>query len=1267
MTGRTRVVYADASPLESLEFEPAVDGGDGEVATTVVADVRDCLEALPSADCVVVGSVTDASPVELCERIRARSDVPIVAFPADGSEVLAGEIVAAGADAYVPRAQGTETLSRRIRDVLDERANGVSSRTGTEGGTETTPASAHTAHGSHDLPTTSAANPESGLGAGSSRSRPGPETATPETRRAFESLESAVVLDPGTSPDPDLDPDPDTHHDTHHDAAPRVDEAEPLVDAGSECSQPRDDLLHRFIDGLPLAVVEWNREFEAVGWSAAATDLFGYGPADALGRSAFELVVPSSEREALHEYWNDLVEGACGRGPSTRLNRNRRADGTTIVCEWVNIPIVEDGEVVGVLSYARDVSDEHKRAAVLESLQETSHELIRAESAGDIATIAMEATESVLEQPLGAIRFYDRETDRLELEATTSALAAHGGDDASIAPEDELWTAYVNDNPTVLENVPLEEVATAFDVDPDSAVDVSIGDAIFHPLGDHGLLAIASTVPDRLDPTDIHLVSVLAATVEAALDRTIRNRELARAETIVEAVGDGVYALDEEGRFVTVNDRLADLTGHDRDELLGDHVSTILTDESASRRRKRVRALSSAGNDGIATYEATLETTSGELVPCEINTTLWQPDEGGHRTVEGDSDSEADGRGGVDPNLDPSLHPDRGTAAGTTTGTVGIVRDVTDRKRMQRQIIDQKAKIESLHSVASRLDDCDGRGEICDLAVEAAEDVLNFDACAIYLADEDDDSLVRRALSSKVDERYEPRIPLDKGIAGRTYCDGRTYRLEDVTDHDEAKPATEAFRAGLSVPIGDRGVFQAASTERAAFTDDDKELAELLLSHVSDALDRLVIEEELRTERDRFAALFENVPDAVVSSRYVEEEASPVVESINPAFERVFGYEESELLGESIDDYIVPTGHEDEANLINRAGSQGESIEKEVKRRTADGLRDFMLRIAPMETDGFSERTFGVYTDITERKQHRKRVEILNRVLRHDLRNGMNIIDGCAQLLLDELEKLDELEEVEATGGGDDTDTDTDTDTDSGSDSGSRPGPGSEPENEPEHDDYDHDESLEIQGREYARTIQERANELIDLAEKTRGVERTLDRDDTTTNVVDLVDLVTNAVERLEREYAAADASSSLPDSCVARGTEFLETALFQLLENAVEHNDGEHPSVDVTVTDAPDDEMVRVSIADDGPGIPTEERELLQEDREITQLRHASGLGLWLVNWVVTHSGGRLSFEDRDAGGTIVRIELPRADRDHEPASDLSGEAGTLRLEDEE
>jgi signal transduction histidine kinase len=78
-------------------------------------------------------------------------------------------------------------------------------------------------------------------------------------------------------------------------------------------------------------------------------------------------------------------------------------------------------------------------------------------------------------------------------------------------------------------------------------------------------------------------------------------------------------------------------------------------------------------------------------------------------------------------------------------------------------------------------------------------------------------------------------------------------------------------------------------------------------------------------------------------------------------------------------------------------------------------------------------------------------------------------------------------------------------------------------------------------------------------------------------------------------------------------------------------------------VREEPD--AVEIVVADDDPGIPEEEIEILERGEE-TGLEHTSGLGLWLVHWIVTESGGSVAFESSDTGGSVVRLRLPTEPR---------------------
>ncbi len=1017
-TDSRRIVYVGAALPEGLS--ESFEG----VGVTVerVETVRECLAVLPRADCVVCErTVPDGDVVTLCERLRRRSEVPVVAYVAGGSEVLAGELAAAGADGYVPADQGVATLVSRVVDLLVE-------------------------------------------------------------------------------------------------ASP-------------------DDRFGRVLEATPLAAVVWSPAFEVVGWNDAATALFGYPAEEAVGREASTLLLPEEGDRTAVELWGELTDPT----ESSRLiDRNRRADGSTVTCEWFNTPVVESGEVVNVVSFVRDVTADGKRADALETLQSTTAELLRADSKAVVAESTVAAAGAVIDGARAGLRLRGDEPGSLEVAAMTDELAEHVDDPPSIGPGDGvIWDVYATGEPAVIEDASTDEVPYE--------LPISVGDAVVHPLGEHGTLTVASSGGERLGSAERHLLAVLAATAEAALDRAERERELAWAKTVVETVGDSVYALDTEGRFVTINETLTAVTGYDREELLGAHASTVLTAESIERGREAIERLRDAEEGAIATYDVVVETKGGDRVTCEVTTTLLVED-------------------------------------GAFAGTVGIVRDVSERARMERELVERKEKIETLHGVVSRLEACETESEVFSLTVDAAEGVLNFDVCSVDAVR--GDRLVKRAVSEDVaDGEYAAEASVEEGIAGKTHREGRTFRIDDLSEEPDAIAGGGRFRSVLSAPIGDRAVFQATSTEPGAFDRADQELTELLLSHVADALERTAFEDRLREERDRFLALFENVPDAVVYSSMVDGE--PIVEAVNPAFERVFGFDAERVVGEPIDEFIVPGSREEQATAYNERGERGRVVEEEVKRRTDDGLRDFMLRIVPITVDERSDRVFAVYTDVTERKQRRQRVEILNRVLRHDLRNGMNIIEGCAVMLA---------------------------------------------------------EAVDAEDERYARTIQEQAGDLISLADKTRAVERSLESADTSVEEVDVVGDIERAIERVGSEFPETEVAFSLPESVGVRASELVGRAIYHVLENAVVHNDQSVPRVEVTVSVVDDGETVRIAVADNGPGIPEEERELLAGEEEITQLRHASGLGLWFVNWAVRQSGGRVEFAENTPRGTVVTLELPAA-----------------------
>ena len=111
-------------------------------------------------------------------------------------------------------------------------------------------------------------------------------------------------------------------------------------------------LLHR--EETPLAVIEWNTDFEFVYWNKAAERIFGFSKDEVIGRHATERILPESARKIVAAVWQDLL---ANKGGTRSTNENITKDGRTILCEWYNTPLVDqDGKVIGVSSMVDDIT-----------------------------------------------------------------------------------------------------------------------------------------------------------------------------------------------------------------------------------------------------------------------------------------------------------------------------------------------------------------------------------------------------------------------------------------------------------------------------------------------------------------------------------------------------------------------------------------------------------------------------------------------------------------------------------------------------------------------------------------------------------------------------------------------------------------------------------------------------------------------------------------------------------------------------------------------
>lgn len=173
-----------------------------------------------------------------------------------------------------------------------------------------------------------------------------------------------------------------------------------------------------------------------------------------------------------------------------------------------------------------------------------------------------------------------------------------------------------------------------------------------------------------------------------------------------------------------------------------------------------------------------------------------------------------------------------------------------------------------------------------------------------------------------------------------------------------------------------------------------------------------------------------------------------------------------------------------------------------------------------------------------------------------------------------------------------------------------------------------------------AAVIIEKCDRLLAKTDKQREITSILSTEQSR-EPIDVVTELREVIQSVQADYPAATVRLDAPDEATALVTSQLARAFRELLENGIVHSDRDEPTVTVRVTET--DSTVHLEFEDDGPGIPDIERPVLLGEADIDQLNHGSGIGLWLVYWIVDQSGGDLDYEQTDDGG-VVHIKLPSA-----------------------
>ncbi len=297
-------------------------------------------------------------------------------------------------------------------------------------------------------------------------------------------------------------------------------------------SQQRLSLL---VESSPLAVIEWNTNFEVRSWNAAAERIFGYGRNEAIGRHAAGLVLPESARMIVDHVWKSQLTR---KGSDTSTNQSITKDGRAIMCEWFNTPLVDSsGKIIGMASLVEDITARLELEEQIEqSLDKRGRQVeITNQVAQEIASVIQINTifERVVKLVKERFGYYHAQIFRFDASLNAVALVAGYGETGRrmLAAGHKLemgrgvvGTAAATAKPVLASDVRQDRDWRPNPNLPDTkgelAVPIKFGEAVL------GILDVQSNEANTLTQDDVLMLESLAGQIAIAIENARLREEM---------------------------------------------------------------------------------------------------------------------------------------------------------------------------------------------------------------------------------------------------------------------------------------------------------------------------------------------------------------------------------------------------------------------------------------------------------------------------------------------------------------------------------------------------------------------------------------------------------------------------------------------------------------------------------------------------------------------------------------------------------------------
>ncbi len=823
-----------------------------------------------------------------------------------------------------------------------------------------------------------------------------------------------------------------------------------------------------------------------------------------------------------------------------------------------------------------------EREKKIKKLYQTSIELGNYDKEGDVYQHVLNSFEEILEFQASSILM--EENGALVVQATKAKNVEEG----EKWPKDEgiRGLTYQNKESYLIEDLSEWDKAQPSDPKFKSALSV--------PIKDEGVFQALSYQKNYFDEFDLEMAEMLISYMWQVIDGIRYQDELKKnrlwLSQVIENSSIPTFVIDEEHKVTHWNRGCENLTGIPENEIIGTKgVWRAFYNEERPVMADLV--LEDVPEDEIEKYYGD-EFTKSTVLPHAYEMEAFNPNLGKdgkwiYFTAAPIKDSE-----------------------GNRIGAIETLEDITERKKHEQELKRRNEGIKKLHKRATELKMCESVDDICELVVETSEQILDFEVCGIDFVEQGE--FVPQAVSSEIEDGFIKRKIADAGISRKVYEEKESLLVKDRREVDFSKPVVSDYRSSITIPMGDFGIYQALSTEVEGLDEKDLELAEILVNHATEAINRLKSEMQLKRSKEKVERLHQ--ASAELESCQSEEEiysqalqaAEDILDFDMCGFDAVEG---DKFVVKATSSGVPEDGHVDkpieEGGTSKRTYLNQESylIDDLTKERESKPVKSDYKSIISLPIDEYgifqavsterghfdeedlkiAELLISHVIEALKRIETEKREEFLHSLLRHDVGNKAQITQGYLQLM----EEHELPEEV--------------------------------------------DEYLEK-----AKQATENGIEIIDKVRKLREIEKEEEVSRIELKPV-LDEVLSKYQDQLEEKGITLEINKI---DCKAQGGTLLEELFSNLFENSIRHSDCDK----IRINSQHEEDECIVTFEDNGIGISDEDKKKIFEKGFKVGDTAGTGLGLYMIKKIAESYEGTVDVKHSKMGGARFDVRLKRS-----------------------